>query len=67
MAKNTVIPTGAERSDLFLCFGDKRRSLGFAAPRTASLGMTVFIVECDRPEALYAIRARLAASTGTAH
>jgi hypothetical protein len=44
-AQNSVIPTGAERSeaqwrDLFLCFGDKRRSLGYAALRAASLGMT---------------------------
>ena len=36
MTKNTVIPTGAERSeaqwrDLFSCLGDKRRSLDYAA------------------------------------
>jgi len=35
MTKNTVIPTGAERSeaqwrDLFCCLDDKKRSLGFA-------------------------------------
>jgi hypothetical protein len=43
--KNTVIPTGAERSeaerrDLFCCFNDKRRSLDYAARWAASLGMT---------------------------
>ena len=44
--KISVIPTGAERSacpersrreaqwrDLFLCFGDERRSLDYAAPQ----------------------------------
>ena len=45
MTKNSVIPTGAERSeaqwrDLFCCLGDKKRSLGYAAPWAASLGMT---------------------------
>jgi hypothetical protein len=43
--KNSVIPTGAERSeaqwrDLFCCFGGKRRSLDYAALWAASLGMT---------------------------
>jgi hypothetical protein len=55
MVKNSVIPTGAERSacpersrreaqwrDLFLCFDDKRRSLDDAALWAASLGMTEF-------------------------
>jgi hypothetical protein len=42
LTKTSVIPTGAERSeaqwrDLFCCFGDKKRSLGYAAPST-SLG-----------------------------
>ena len=41
----SVIPTGAERSeaqwrDLFCCLADKTRSLGYAAPWAASLGMT---------------------------
>jgi len=41
----SVIPTEAERSeaqwrDLFCCFGDKTRSLDYAAPWAASLGMT---------------------------
>ena len=41
----SVIPTEAERSeaqwrDLFCCFGDKMRSLDYAAPWAASLGMT---------------------------
>jgi hypothetical protein len=41
----TVIPTGAERSeaswrDLFCGFGNKNRSLDYAALRAASLGMT---------------------------
>jgi hypothetical protein len=52
LTKNSVIPTGAERSeaqwrDLFCCFGDKKRSLDYAAPfdfargkLAASLGMT---------------------------
>ena len=52
MTKNSVIPTEAERSeaqrrDLFCCLGDKKRSLGYAAPLdfargklAASLGMT---------------------------
>ena len=44
-AKNSVIPTGAERSeaqwrDLFCCLGNKKRSLGYAARWAASLGMT---------------------------
>ena len=43
--KTSVIPTGAERSeaqrrDLFCCFGDKTRSLDYAALWAASLGMT---------------------------
>ena len=43
--KNSVIPTGAERSeaqwkDLFCCFGDKTRSLDYGALGAASLGMT---------------------------
>jgi hypothetical protein len=43
--KTSVIPTGAERSeaqwrDLFCCLDDKKRSLGYAAPWAASLGMT---------------------------
>jgi hypothetical protein len=43
--KNFVIPTGAERSeaqwrDLFCSLGDKKRSLDYAAPWAASLGMT---------------------------
>ena len=43
--KNSVIPTGAERSeaqwrDLFCCSGDKKRSLDYAARWAASLGMT---------------------------
>ena len=50
MTKNSVIPTGAEpldfardrlreaqRRDLFRCFGDKRRSLDYAARWAASL------------------------------
>ena len=54
MIKNSVIPTGAERSeaqwrDLFLCFGDKKRSLDYAARWAASLGMTEKIVICDNP------------------
>ena len=53
VTKNSVIPTEAERSacpersrreaqwrDLFLCFSDKKRSLDYAAPWAASLGMT---------------------------
>ena len=45
MTKNSVIPTGAERSeaqwrDLFCCHGDKKRSLGYAALQAAPLGMT---------------------------
>jgi hypothetical protein len=45
MTKKSVIPTGAERSevqwrDLFCHFGDKRRSFDCAAPWAASLGMT---------------------------
>jgi hypothetical protein len=45
LTKTSVIPTGAERSeaqwrDLFYCLGDKRRSLDYAAPWAASLGMT---------------------------
>ena len=45
MTKNSVIPTGAERSeaqwrDLFCCIGDMRRSLDYAARWAASLGMT---------------------------
>jgi hypothetical protein len=53
LTKNSVIPTGAEpldfardrlreaqRRDLFCCFGDKRRSLDYAARWAASLGMT---------------------------
>jgi hypothetical protein len=45
LTKNSVIPTGAERSeaqwrDLFCCFGDKKRSLDYAARWAASLGMT---------------------------
>ena len=45
LTKNSVIPTGAERSeaqwrDLFCCFGDKKRSLDCAARWAASLGMT---------------------------
>jgi hypothetical protein len=44
-----VIPTGAERSeaqrrDLFCRCIDKTRSLGYAALRAASLGMTVAVV-----------------------
>ena len=43
--KTSVIPTGAERSeaqrrDLFCCFGNKKRSLDYAALWAASLGMT---------------------------
>jgi len=51
--KNSVIPTGAEpldfargrlreaqRRDLFCCLCDMRRSLDYAAPWAASLGMT---------------------------
>jgi hypothetical protein len=45
LTKNSVIPTGAERSeaqrrDLFSFLDDKRRSLDYAAPWAASLGMT---------------------------
>ena len=60
MRRLPVVSTGAERSacpersrreaqwrDLFCCFGDKKRSLGYAAPLdfaqgrlAASLGMT---------------------------
>jgi hypothetical protein len=45
LTKNSVIPTGAERSeaqwrDLFSCLGDKTRSLDYAARWAASLGMT---------------------------
>ncbi len=45
MAKNSVIPTEAERSeaqrrDLFCCLRDKMRSLDYAARWAASLGMT---------------------------
>jgi hypothetical protein len=45
VTKNSVIPTGAERSeaqwrDLFWRLGDKKRSLGYAALWAASLGMT---------------------------
>jgi hypothetical protein len=45
VAKNSVIPTEAERSeaqrrDLFCCLQDKRRSLDYAARWAASLGMT---------------------------
>jgi hypothetical protein len=45
MIKNSVIPTGAERSeaqwrDLFCCPVDKKRSLDYAALWAASLGMT---------------------------
>jgi hypothetical protein len=45
MTKIPVIPTGAERSeaqwrDLLFCPADKRRSLDYAAPWAASLGMT---------------------------
>jgi len=45
LTKNSVIPTEAERSeaqwrDLFCCFGDKKRSLDYAARWAASLGMT---------------------------
>ena len=52
MAKNSVIPTGAERNeaqrrDLFSCPDDKTRSLGYAA-RWASLGMTECF-QCDGP------------------
>jgi len=44
LTKNSVIPTGAERSeaqwrDLFLCLGNKKRSLGYASLWAASLGM----------------------------
>jgi hypothetical protein len=44
VTKNSVIPTGAERSeaqwrDLFWRLGDKKRSLGYAALWAASLGM----------------------------
>ena len=50
MIKTSVIPTGAERSeaqwrDLFSCLGDKKRSLGYAALRAASLGMTEWMVK----------------------
>jgi hypothetical protein len=45
MAKNSVIPTGAAQRaaqwrDLFCGLGDMRRSLDYAAPWAASLGMT---------------------------
>ena len=45
LTKTTVIPTGDEHSeaqwrDLFLCLGDKKRSLDYAAPWATSLGMT---------------------------
>jgi hypothetical protein len=45
VAKNSVIPTEAERSeaqrrDLFYCLRDKMRSLDYAARWAASLGMT---------------------------
>jgi hypothetical protein len=53
VAKDSVIPTGAERSacpersrreaewrDLFCCLDSKKRSLDYAALRAASLGMT---------------------------
>jgi hypothetical protein len=45
LTKKPVIPTGAKRSeaqwrDLFCCFGDKKRSLDYAARWAASLGMT---------------------------
>jgi hypothetical protein len=51
--KNSVIPTEASRSeaqrrDLFWCFGDKRRSLDYAALWAVSLGMTE-IITCDSP------------------
>jgi hypothetical protein len=54
VTKNSVIPTGAERSeaqwrDLFCCLDEKRRSLDYAALRAALLGMTEFLVTCDRP------------------
>jgi hypothetical protein len=54
MAKTSVIPTGAERSeaqwrDLFWCLGSKKRSLDYAALWAASLGMTEWIVICDSP------------------
>ena len=62
MAKNSVIPTGAEPldfargrlreakwRDLFCGSGDKMRSLDYAALRAASLGMTGKIVICDCP------------------
>ena len=44
--QNSVIPTGAERSeaqwrDLFGRLGDKKRSLDYAALWAASLGMTI--------------------------
>jgi hypothetical protein len=45
VTKNSVIPTGAERSeaqwrDLVCCLDKKRRSLDYAALWAASLGMT---------------------------
>jgi len=45
LTKNSVIPTGAERSeaqwrDLFCCLGNMKRSLDYAARWAASLGMT---------------------------
>jgi hypothetical protein len=53
LTKTSVIPTGAEPLDFardrlreaqwrdpFCCFGDKKRSLDYAAPWAASLGMT---------------------------
>jgi hypothetical protein len=52
-----VIPTGASRSeakwrDLFWCCVDKKRSLGCAALRAASLGMTGIVM----PASLYITR-----------
>ena len=48
MSTQSVIPTGAERSeaqwrDLFCLATAKTRSLDFAARWAASLGMTIFI------------------------
>jgi len=52
MALNSVIPSGAERSevqsrDLSLLRWRQERSLDYAARRAASLGMTAFFVEWE--------------------
>ena len=61
--QNSVIPTEAERSeaqwrDLLCCLGDKNRSLDYAAPWAASLGMTKFLVKCDSSDSTFVLRSQ---------